>query len=120
MWRGKGCLVAVDVMKELPRCSIIVPTYNRAATLPRAIASVIGQREPNFELIIIDNGSTDETRAWLATLDDPRIRVKVSEYSQASATRNIGIDMATAPVLAFLNSDDILLLRSIVSAIGRT
>ena len=95
-------------MKELPRCTIIVPTYNRAATLPRAIASVIGQKEPNIEVIIIDDGSTDETRAWLATLDDPRIRVKVSEHSQGpSAARNIGIDMATAPVIAFLDSDDI-------------
>jgi glycosyltransferase involved in cell wall biosynthesis len=97
-------------MKTLPRCTIILPTYNRAATLPRAVASVIAQKEPNFELIIIDDGSTDETRAWFATLDDPRIRVTVSKHSQGpSAARNIGIDMATAPVLAFLDSDDVYL-----------
>ena len=93
---------------RLPRCTIILPTYNRATTLPRAVASVIEQKEPNFELIIIDDGSTDETRTWLATLDDPRIRVTLSEHRQGpSATRNIGIDMATAPVLAFLDSDDV-------------
>ena len=95
-------------MKGLPRCTVILPTYNRAATLPRAVSSVIAQNEPNFELIIIDDGSTDGTRAWLATLDDPRIRVTLSEHSQGpSAARNIGIDMATAPVLAFLDSDDV-------------
>jgi glycosyltransferase involved in cell wall biosynthesis len=93
---------------RLPRCTIILPTYNRATTLPRAVASVIEQKEPNFELIIIDDGSTDETRTWLATLDDPRIRVTLSEHSQGpSGARNIGIDMATAPVLAFLDSDDL-------------
>ena len=95
-------------MKGLPRCSIILPTHNRLATLSRAVASVIAQYEPDFELIIIDDGSTDKTRAWLATLDDPRIRVTLSEHNQGpSAARNIGIDMATAPVLAFLDSDDI-------------
>jgi glycosyltransferase involved in cell wall biosynthesis len=95
-------------MKGLPRCAIILPTHNRLATLPRAVASVIAQNEPNFELIIIDDGSADKTRAWLATLDDPRIRVTLSEHSQGpSAARNIGIDMATAPVLAFLDSDDV-------------
>jgi glycosyltransferase involved in cell wall biosynthesis len=93
---------------RLPRCTIILPTYNRATTLPRAVASVIAQKEPNFELIIIDDGSTDETRTWLTTLDDPRIRVTLSEHNQGpSAARNIGIDMATAPVLAFLDSDDV-------------
>ena len=95
-------------MKGLPRCTVILPTYNRVATLPRAVASVIAQNEPNFELIIIDDGSTDKTRAWLATLNDPRIRVTLSEHNQGpSAARNKGIDMATAPVLAFLDSDDI-------------
>jgi len=94
--------------RRLPRCTIIVPTYNRATALARAVASVIAQKESNFELIIIDDGSTDETRRWLATLDDPRIRVILSERSQGpSAARNIGIDMAIAPVLAFLDSDDL-------------
>ncbi|MGB2656601.1 MAG: glycosyltransferase family 2 protein, partial [Pseudolabrys sp.] len=95
-------------MKGVPRCTIILPTHNRLATLPRAVASVIAQNEPDFELIVIDDGSTDQTRAWLATLDDPRIRITRSERSQGpSAARNTGIDMAIAPVLAFLDSDDI-------------
>lgn len=100
-------LPLVMSMAGNPRCTIILPTYNRAATLPRAVASVIAQKESNFELIIIDDGSTDSTGAWLATLDDSRIRVTQSKRCQgASAARNIGIDMATAPVLSFLDSDD--------------
>jgi glycosyltransferase involved in cell wall biosynthesis len=93
---------------KAPRCTIILPTYNRAAVLPRAISSVIAQNEQDFELIIIDDGSTDNTREWLATLDDARIRVARSEHNQGpSAARNIGISMAAAPMLAFLDSDDI-------------
>ena len=68
----------------------------------------MAQNEPDFELIIINDGSTDNTRELLATLDDPRIRVMHSEHNQGpSAVRNIGINMAAAPVLAFLDSDDI-------------
>jgi glycosyltransferase involved in cell wall biosynthesis len=93
---------------KAPHCTIILPTYNRAAALPRAISSVMAQSEQDFELIIIDDGSTDNTREWLATLDDARIRVVRSEHNQGpSAARNIGINMAAAPMLAFLDSDDI-------------
>ncbi len=103
-----SAIAMVMSMRGLPSCTIILPTYNRAATLPRAVASVVAQKEQNFELIIIDDGSTDETQTWLATLDDPRIRVTLSKHSQGpSAARNIGIDMAAAPVLAFLDSDDV-------------
>jgi len=92
---------------KAPRCTVIVPTHNRAAILPRAIASVMAQNEPDFELIVINDASTDNTRAWLETLDDPRVRVVHSEHNRGpSAARNIGINLATAPVLAFLDSDD--------------
>lgn len=90
-----------------PRCSVILPTYNRAKTLPRAVASVLAQDEPDFELIIVDDASTDQTAAWLPTLDDPRIRVARSERNQGpSAARNTGIELARAPAIAFLDSDD--------------
>lgn len=90
-----------------PRCSVILPTHNRATTLPRAVASVLTQTMADFELIIVDDASTDETRAWLDTLDDPRIRVARAERNQGpSSARNAGIAMATAPVIAFLDSDD--------------
>lgn len=95
---------------KAPRCTVILPTYNRSAILPRAIASVMAQNEPDFELIIVNDGSTDDTRAWLGSLEDARIRVVHSEHNLGpSGARNMGIDLATAPVLAFLDSDDIYL-----------
>src|SRR5690242_9830310 len=96
-----------DPMK-VPRCTVILPTHNRAATLRRAVASVIAQNESDFELIIVNDASTDNTRAWLASIGDPRIRVVHLEHNQGpSVARNIGINMAAAPVLAFLDSDDV-------------
>ncbi len=94
-------------MLKPPRCTVILPTYNRVRTLPRAVASVLAQDEPDFELIVVDDASTDETPAWLDTLGDPRIRRARCERNQGpSAARNIGIKLAQAPVLAFLDSDD--------------
>jgi glycosyltransferase involved in cell wall biosynthesis len=93
---------------QQPRCSVVLPTYNRAKTLPRAIASVLAQGEPDFELIIVDDGSTDQTPALVAAFDDPRIRFARSERNRGpSAARNVGIEMASAPALAFLDSDDV-------------
>jgi glycosyltransferase involved in cell wall biosynthesis len=93
-----------------PRCSVILPTYNRAGILPRAVASVLSQDVQAFELIIVDDASSDRTGDWLASLDDPRIRIVRADGNQGpSAARNIGIAMATAPVLAFLDSDDVYL-----------
>jgi glycosyltransferase involved in cell wall biosynthesis len=89
-------------------CSVILPTYNRMRTLPRAVASALAQDEPNFELIIVDDGSTDGTDEWLRTQTDPRVRVLRSDHNVGpSAARNLGIDAARAPIVAFLDSDDI-------------
>ncbi len=94
-------------MNSQPLCSVVIPTYNRMNVLPRAVASVMAQDEPAFELIIVDDGSTDGTREWLATLTDPRIRVVLStRNSGVSAARNSGLAAARAPVVSFLDSDD--------------
>jgi glycosyltransferase involved in cell wall biosynthesis len=93
------------------RCSVVIATYNRLNVLPRSVASVLGQDEPDFELIIVDD-STDGTRAWLATLTDPRIRIILPERRRGvSAARNLGLAAARAPIVAFLDSDDAYLPR---------
>jgi glycosyltransferase involved in cell wall biosynthesis len=87
--------------------SVILTTYNRAALLPRAIASVLAQEGARFELIVVDDASTDATRGYLSTLADPRIRVIASERNLGpSGARNKGLEAARAEVVAFLDSDD--------------
>jgi glycosyltransferase involved in cell wall biosynthesis len=90
-----------------PDISVVLATYNRSAKLPRAIASVLSQEGASFELIIVDDASTDDTKSYLANLTDPRINVIVAENNLGpSGARNLGIEAARADVVAFLDSDD--------------
>jgi glycosyltransferase involved in cell wall biosynthesis len=90
----------------VPDISVVLATYNRRASLPRAIASVLAQNA-NFELIVVDDGSSDGTDAYLATLSDPRIRVVVAPRNLGpSGARNLGLEAARAEAVAFLDSDD--------------
>ena len=94
-------------MTTRPDISVVLATYNRAAKLPRAIASVLSQEGVSFELIIVDDVSTDDTRCYLGKLTDPRIRVVLAETNLGpSGARNLGIEAARADVVAFLDSDD--------------
>ena len=87
--------------------SVIVPTYNRARTLPRSVKSVFSQNYSNLELIIVDDGSTDDTRAFLETVTDPRLRVIRHEVNRgASAARSTGLAAARGDLIAFQDSDD--------------
>lgn len=93
-----------------PEISVVLATYNRAALLPRAIESVLAQTGADFELIVIDDASSDGTPVYLKSLADPRIRVRIAEKNQGpSGARNLGIEMAKAPIVAFLDSDDVYL-----------
>lgn len=86
----------------------MLATYDRRATLPRAIASVLAQDDTSFELIVVDDASRDGTQAYLATLTDPRIRVIVADRNGGpSAARNRGLAAARADIVAFLDSDDV-------------
>src|ERR1700691_1724517 len=86
--------------------SIIIPTYNRCAMLLEAIDSVLAQSSTAFELIVIDDGSTDGTAEHLARLGET-IRIERIEHRGAAAARNRGVDLAHAPLIAFLDSDDL-------------
>jgi glycosyltransferase involved in cell wall biosynthesis len=90
-----------------PDISVVLATYDRRATLPRAIASVFAQEDAHFELIVVDDASRDGTDEYLATLADPRIRVIRAERNGGpSAARNLGLAAARADIVAFLDSDD--------------
>jgi glycosyltransferase involved in cell wall biosynthesis len=93
---------------KAPLVSIITPTYNRAELLPATVASVLRQTIDDFELLIVDDGSTDATAAIVGGFEDPRIRY-ISERRCARLTRlrNIGMRCARGAFIAFLDSDDL-------------
>lgn len=85
--------------------SIIIPTYNRAAFLPKAIDSVLAQTYTDWELIIVDDGSTDNTSEVVRKYTDERIRYIYQENAERSAARNKGIQHATGEYVCFMDSD---------------
>lgn len=90
----------------MPLFSVIIPTYNRRQLLPQALASVWAQTLTDYEVVVVDDGSSDGTREWLATVSD-RVRVLVQENRGPGAARNLGIQNAVGEYIAFLDSDDI-------------
>ncbi|HZP39157.1 MAG TPA: glycosyltransferase family A protein [Methylomirabilota bacterium] len=86
---------------------MILPTYNRASTLDRSIRSVLNQTFRDFELIIVDDGSTDESRKILERYATrPFVRVIPSRHRGCSVARNLGVSASSAPLVAFQDSDD--------------
>ena len=94
------------MMNDSPLISIILPTYNRAGLLPRAIQSVIDQTYPHWELIIWDDGSQDDTGEIVRSLDDERIRYFFADNHGVAYARNRSVEKATGEYIAFLDSDD--------------
>ncbi|QGY40939.1 glycosyltransferase [Pseudodesulfovibrio cashew] len=86
--------------------SIILPTYNRARFLPRALDSVLKQTHERWEVILVDDGSTDETAEVLRNFPDPRIRCYFQENRGVSAARNMGYTQCSGEMMALLDSDD--------------
>lgn len=90
-----------------PAISVIIPAYNREASIRVAIESVLRQTWTDFELIIVDDCSTDATMAEAARIDDPRLRlVRRPENGGAAAARNTGLAEACGTWIAFQDSDD--------------
>jgi glycosyltransferase involved in cell wall biosynthesis len=91
-----------------PYFSVIIPTYNRADFIGQTIASVLKQDFEDFELIIVDDGSTDNTKEVVAGIEDKRIRYYKKENAERGAARNFGAKKAGGEYLNFLDSDDLL------------
>ncbi|HEU4575151.1 MAG TPA: glycosyltransferase family 2 protein [Chitinophagaceae bacterium] len=91
---------------NLPLVSIIMPTYNAAAYISAAIDSVIRQTYTNWELLIIDDGSTDETKTIVFGYHDIRIRYYYQENSGVSVARNKGLAEMKGDFFCFLDADD--------------
>jgi glycosyltransferase involved in cell wall biosynthesis len=90
-----------------PKVSVVIPTYNRAHLLPRAIQSVLDQTYQDLEIIIVDDGSRDNTERVIKNFKDERIRyIQHNQNKGASAARNTGIRESRGKYIAFQDSDD--------------
>ena len=102
-----------------PRVSVILPVHNRADVLRRAIGSALEQELRDFELIVIDDGSTDASADIAESFEDDRIRViRLGRNRGGNVARNEGIRAAQSPLIAFLDSDDRYLPRKLAWVVG--
>src|SRR5690242_7055974 len=96
-------------MSATPFFSVVIPVFNRASVLETALRSVLDQTFQDFEIVVADDGSSDDPRAVIARIADPRIRYLHQENRGGAAARNLGIDAASGKLIAFLDSDDVFL-----------
>jgi hypothetical protein len=89
------------------RVSVVIPTYNRAHSVVDAIASVLGQSYRDLELIVVDDGSTDDTPSRVTAIADRRLSYVRGRHEGVSAARNLGVQRSRGELIAFLDSDDL-------------
>jgi len=94
-------------LKYMPKVSVIIPTYNRCNLLTEAIKSVLQQSYGDFEVLVIDDGSTDDTRLVVESISDDRIRYLYKDNGGQSSARNLGFVKAKSKYVAYLDSDDL-------------
>lgn len=93
-------------MSTAPFFSVVIPVYNRAGPLGNALRSVLAQSCRDFEIVVVDDGSTDNPKQTVDRFSDPRIRYVRQDNRGGGAARNAGIDNARGRFIAFLDSDD--------------
>lgn len=91
----------------MPRFSIIIPTYNRADSVTHTLESCFSQTFDDFEIVVVDDGSKDNTVEVLNAIDDARLKVVTQDNAGPAAARNTGMDNASGDFIAFLDSDDV-------------
>lgn len=102
--------------------SVVIPLYNKESTIERTIASVLAQSVTDWELIIVDDGSTDNSLALARRFEDPRIRLVTQANAGVSAARNHGVEQSSNSIVAFVDADDYWApahLASIKQLLGR-
>lgn len=89
-----------------PRCSVVIPLYNHSGSIQQCVDSVLDQSFRDFEIIVVDDGSTDGGGTLVSKMEDSRVRVVTQENGGVSVARNRGIEEARATIVAFLDADD--------------
>ncbi len=97
--------------------SVVIPTYNRAGYIAKTIQSVLQQTYIDFELIIVDDGSTDNTEAVVLSFTDARVSYYKKENAERAAARNYGVCKANGAYITFLDSDDLFMPYHLAEAI---
>ncbi|MGF1496384.1 MAG: glycosyltransferase family 2 protein [Elainellaceae cyanobacterium] len=90
----------------MPKVSVVIPAYNAMPYLPQTVDSVLQQSFTDFEVLIVDDGSSDNTANWVAQITDPRVRLICQSNQGAGAARNTGVKNAQGDYIAFLDADD--------------
>lgn len=99
-------MVTMDNINSPPKVSVVIPLYNKAPYIARALDSVLAQTVQDFEIIVVNDGSTDRSETIVNGYNDPRIHLINQKNQGVSAARNRGIDAAQAELVAFLDADD--------------
>lgn len=102
-----------------PRVTVVIPCYESLRRLPETLDTVRAQSFGDFEVVLVDDGGTDDLAGWASTLGDPRVRVVRQANAGVSAARNRGIAEARGELVAFLDSDDLWFPYTLASLVER-
>jgi len=94
-------------VRNMPKVSVVIPAYNAIAYLPESVESAINQTFTDLEVLIIDDGSSDQTVEWASQITDPRVKLISQKNKGLSGARNTGIAHAQGEYVALLDADDI-------------
>jgi glycosyltransferase involved in cell wall biosynthesis len=101
---------------DAPYFSVVIPTYNRAHIIGATIGSVLGQTDPDFEVIVVDDGGTDATEDVVRAVPDARVLYHRKDNAERAAARNFGAARARGRYVEFLDSDDVLYPHHLAAA----
>lgn len=91
----------------MPKVSVVIPAYNAMAYLPETVESVLRQTFTDYEVLIVDDGSSDQILSWVSQVTDPRVKLISQQNQGVSVARNTGIAQAQGEYVAFLDADDL-------------
>jgi glycosyltransferase involved in cell wall biosynthesis len=91
----------------MPKVSVIIPAYNAMNYLPATMGSVLNQTFDDFEVIVVNDGSSDETEQWVSQIKDPKVKLISQKNKGLAGARNTGINHAIGEYIAFLDADDL-------------